>query len=770
MGWSVSNTGTAREAAIRTETEALALWRRAGDRRGQAEELTHLGFNQFQSGQAADALASHEKAFALWRRLGDLEGQAVTLNGAGMAHSYRTAYSKAIENYRKAADIDRRVGDQAGEARVLSNMGIALAALGEADEARACYERALPLRKATGDRRGEAYTLGSLADLDRDYGDGRRALELQTQVAAIASEVNDRFLEGMALSEIGSLDSRLGNYAAAVETLQKARLVLKETGNRRVEARTVSALGVVHARQGDDAGATALYEEALALHREAGDRHGEAFTLVQIGASWTALGEYGRAREAYGRGLELERAVGSPGGIAGALTRLARLDQREARREDARAHVNEALRFVEQRREKLSRPVDRAAALAPWQDAYRLSAELYLEDDRANPGAGFDALAFREIERARARAVLESLFEAQLDLAGVLPDELRQREEALGSSLSELQKKWARAVDRSPSVEEDLRRAEEEWEKLLTEIRKRSPRYAALRYPEAASVDAVRARLGARTALVSFVIGEMRSYAFVVSQGGLRVVDLPDARPATSEQIENYVGLLSSGGVVEFEKMARHLASILLDPWLKSLPDGVDRLVVVPDEALGFLPFEALPDSASGKALLERFVVSYAASATVLVVLARAERPRTSQDSAVAMAVFAAPRTPAAFSSEVATVDGEPVNLAPLQAAAEEGRVVARYGSQGTHLWIGPEASERRVKSESLERYRVLHFATHALLFSAMPSRSALVLSAGKDETGRRPPPGARDLPVAAQGRPGRSLRLPDGSGEDLVR
>jgi CHAT domain-containing protein/tetratricopeptide (TPR) repeat protein len=81
------------------------------------------------------------------------------------------------------------------------------------------------------------------------------------------------------------------------------------------------------------------------------------------------------------------------------------------------------------------------------------------------------------------------------------------------------------------------------------------------------------------------------------------------------------------------EKSARELFLFLIQPaldWIKS-----DRLVIVPHDDLNYIPFQALiaPD---GRALGERFSISYAPSATVLMRLKKSENLRAGRLLAVA--------------------------------------------------------------------------------------------------------------------------------------
>lgn len=52
-----------------------------------------------------------------------------------------------------------------------------------------------------------------------------------------------------------------------------------------------------------------------------------------------------------------------------------------------------------------------------------------------------------------------------------------------------------------------------------------------------------------------------------------------------------------------------------------------------------------------------------------------------------------------------------------------------QFAGQSGRVYTGTAASEKRLKSEPLEGYRILHFATHGLISQEIPARSSLVLS-----------------------------------------
>src|SRR5262249_49470833 len=146
-----------------------------------------------------------------------------------------------------------------------------------------------------------------------------------------------------------------------------------------------------------------------------------------------------------------------------------------------------------------------------------------------------------------------------------------------------------------------------------------------------------------------------------------------------------------------------------------------------PDGVLHSLPFETLGSSGPRRRLLvEDFAVSYVPSATVLAALGA---PSALPPASSAVLAIADPSI-AAELLRSESVDGESFDLSPLPDAAREAAAVARFGDRASELDVGLRASESRIEERPLEGFRVLHFATHALLSRRVPSRSALLLAA----------------------------------------
>ena len=108
----------------------------------------------------------------------------------------------------------------------------------------------------------------------------------------------------------------------------------------------------------------------------------------------------------------------------------------------------------------------------------------------ASPAERFDVLAFESSERARARSLIELLTEAGAGIRQGVDVGLLDRERALAKELNTKAAEQAQLLARThtPEQEAALNRAitqlEADYEQVQAQIRRTSPRYAAIAQPE----------------------------------------------------------------------------------------------------------------------------------------------------------------------------------------------------------------------------------------------------------------------------------------------
>jgi CHAT domain-containing protein len=188
------------------------------------------------------------------------------------------------------------------------------------------------------------------------------------------------------------------------------------------------------------------------------------------------------------------------------------------------------------------------------------------------------------------------------------------------------------------------------------------------------------------------------------------------------------------------------LFAILLDPVAKQIkPD--QRLIVVPDGLLNYLPFEGLIDNEHY--LVETHEISYIPSASMLNLwkdsASRAGKNEQMELFAVGDPLFE-PQAKAGGAKELAkglnhrirhATAARSFEFPPLPRTRDEVQYIAGlFPADRCKVLLGSEGTEAAVKREPLRRYRRLHFATHSMIDDKSPWRSAVVLGAGDEEDG----------------------------------
>ncbi|HET9275938.1 MAG TPA: CHAT domain-containing protein, partial [Gemmatimonadales bacterium] len=241
------------------------------------------------------------------------------------------------------------------------------------------------------------------------------------------------------------------------------------------------------------------------------------------------------------------------------------------------------------------------------------------------------------------------------------------------------------------------------------------------------------------TAVLEFVAAPgAPTTVFVVQRGAIGALALA-ASDSLADQVARFRALVEGGA--DAGRLARELGAALVEPVIPLLGSGVRRIVIVPDGVLHRLTFEALR-LADGAYVLERYAVGFAPSASVLAALV--DRPAgAAQASPVRLLAFGDPRSgsrgsgalrDAAAEGYLAAADAAG-GLPRLKGAEREARLVARYAPEAD-VRLGREATAGFLKQTDLRRYRVLHFASHAIVDDRSLAGTALVLAPSPGENG----------------------------------
>jgi tetratricopeptide (TPR) repeat protein/CHAT domain-containing protein len=797
MGRAYADVGEPQKALDHYQ-QALLLDRALGDKGGEARTLTNIGQVYQGIGEPQKALSHLEQALLLDREAGDRKGEANTLGSIGQVYDGLGKSEKALDHYEQALTLHRALGDKKAEANILISIGGVYDDLGDPHQGLEYYNQVLLLLPVVRDRRLEATTLGNIGFVHHGLGQPQKALEYSQQALLLHRAVGNKKGEGTTLNNIGFVYGSLGQPQKALEYYQQALPLHQAIGDKRGQARTLNNIGFVYKEAGQSQKALEYYEQALLLHRMVGDRRseattlgnisgidkdlgqpqkalehfeqallldrsvgnqrGEAVTLNNIGLVYHDLGQPEKARGYYEQALLLARAVGYEQLEAAALSNTAILEEEQGHPAGAEGRFQDALSILEGMRESLG-------GLSEFKASF-LQDHLYLYHRYINfqVKQSQPATAFTWLQKTKARALLDLMYDGKVDVSGALTADERAEERRLKLTVAHHSKELIQAATR-PSTEaaqltlikQQVASAEGDLQKFTDALYVRYPELARKRAAQTLSLAEVARLLPEDTALLEY--GVLKAHKLdrtvlccvtvAAGQPVLQVYPVEKRREELTELTDDFRDACADPEK-NYRVKSRDLYRVLIGPAAKQLA-GKKRLVICPDGPLWGLPFQALLAGGQGETerfLAEEFEIAYAYSATAAHAALRARSNTRRTKPAGTLLALANPD----FSSETRSTGAPAEETRPIFAESRqifadarrdvfsrEGGIKPLPGTQkeaealkaafpDATVRTGKQAQEGPAKGDA-GKFRYLHFATHGLFNDAAPLMSSVVLA-----------------------------------------
>ena len=691
--------------------QSLETWQRVGGLWEQAYVLQALG-NVYQEKEDPEAeLRTFQRALPLAVASGDIGQQALALAGIGTGYYDQFRPGEARENWEQALVLSRQAGDTQTEVLLEQNLASVFLNQGQFQRALELFNRAVARIPAS----GAGWIRLNMGNLYFELGNSEKALESYELARAALEGVKPLSNEVSALIGIGRTRQRMGDPRAALGEYEKAQRLMPE------EPSVPYSIGLALLDLNDSQQALPSLKRALALARVKKNRTRETASLFALGTAYTKLGQLALAAECLGQAIALGNEIEYTSVVAMSLLGRAQLRRDQGLLVDALADAKQALNIVESTRRNIAADRLRIGFSAARRTYYDLEMDLLMR-------LGRHAEALNVSESARARGLLDLLAEGRIDVSQGLDPDLRRREEDLSDQISQIQRKLSSAApEPARELRSDFQRVDEQREQLDLEIRARNKRYAQVRYPVPLTMPEIQSRLlDDRTALLEYCLGESRSTLFVITRKGMSTYELRPAKEL-AKQVRRLRAALDQESLLtrkDYLESAFQLYGELLAPAAKDLA-GKSNLLIAPDAALYYIPFEALLTELPGDRsygdlpyLLRQYSIAYVPSASVLAGL-REPRPAPQSANRMRVVVFA----PFALSRSKV--------FDRLRASEREARGIAGLYPGAALSLIGQDATEDAItRNPVVASSRRLHFATHAKIDESYPENSALILAA----------------------------------------
>lgn len=767
---------------------ALAAYRNHGDRRGEASALTNKGIAYVNLGSYPEAIKYFEQALPLRRAENDQVREFNLINNIGAMYDKLGEPGKALESCARTLQVWQSLYDK-GElidpdrlAAALNNTAAAYERTGEWQKARESYEKALNVSLKTGNAQRQASTLNNLGNFYQQWGDAVRARSYyEAALELIRTKVKDPEAEANALTQIGAILMSEGKASEALSYFSKSRAIPQAPER---EAQVLNYLAMLSVHDGKPAQAIALYDEALDkvikqanLRAEAATRTNRAEAYQRVGQSALALKDLETARSLWQK-LKDEQ------GEALALQGLANVKREGNELAEAVRKNNEAIRIIESLRTRVTSYQLRASYFANQQTYYQSSVDFNMTLYQRTHDRQRLALGLNASERSRARSLLDTLFASGESTNEPPASDLLAKERELEQKIRNKSDARTQLLSKTPNIEV-ARKIDNELSGLIDEadrvrdlIKGSNPKYASLKDPTVLVATEIQHQLEPDTLLFEYSLGEERSYVWAVTSNSIDGFELPARKQIEAAANQIVKSLADRNRAVngetatqgerrreqarkDFEAASAELSDLVIRPVATLL--GTKRLVVVADGALQLVSFAALPlpgnTAAKQRRLIDDHEIVYEPSASVLA-LQRSELANRKQaqhavailadpvfdkdDGRVAAALAGPsfngqPKSNGSAGPPVATADRQ-VNRAlediglerfsRLPSSAVEAQKIVAVAPQGeSNEALDFDANRERAMSGELSKYRIVHFATHAVISYEHPELSGIVLS-----------------------------------------
>jgi CHAT domain-containing protein/tetratricopeptide (TPR) repeat protein len=752
-----------------------------------------LGNVAYERGDLAQAEQFYRQALDMREKLapGSLD-VAASFDNLGMVALYRGELAQAEQFYRQAFEMREKVAPGSLDvAASFNDLGMVAFYRGEFAQAEQFYRRALEIREKLAPESldvaaafmslGEvANERGELAQAEQFY---RRALEIREKLAPGSLDVAAGFLS-------------LGTVAFYREELQQAEQYYRQALEIREKvapnslsvAASLDTLAEVAKKAGDLVKAEQYYDRALAIREALAPRSLElAQTVEALGDLARQSSNPGKAEQYYRRAVTLREKLG-PGSWkhAESLIALASVLRGQNQLDAAAQFYTQAVNAVESQTARLGGSEDvRSGFRSKHSGIYKELIDLLLLQKQTDH-------AFEEVERSRARTLLEMLEAAHLDIRKGADPSLLQQERSLQETRAAKSDRLLRLLREKNNEKQvaaftkEIEDLDKQYQEVEERLRLSRPSYAALTQPHPLTAGEIRQLLDPNTLLLEYFLGDDHSYVFTVTPDSLTVHELP-ARAEIEEQSRHLYSLLTvrnragrkkenvdkiqarvARADSEYVKAASGLSRVLLGAVGPQL--GRKRLLIVADGGLLYVPFAALPEpetsatKASVPLMVAHEVVNLP-SASTLAMLRREHSLRANPSSEAV--IFADPvfdvrderlkkvRHGTASDGQTAEVEKSQTGLrrqrdSSLTRSAsdlgllnrgqlelprllftrrEADAIVSVTAPKKTRELLDFDANRKLALSGELSRYRIVHFATHALVDDKHPDLSGLVLS-----------------------------------------
>ncbi|HEX7319260.1 MAG TPA: CHAT domain-containing tetratricopeptide repeat protein [bacterium] len=734
--------------------DALSIFKKIKDRRGEARIAINLGSLSVYRGTPDKAIKYYDRALVLVQKIkdptdDDRKDEAAVYLNRGQVYEDGRQYDRARGQYQEALAISAAIGYERGMADSYYHSASLFQNAGEADSALLYLGKAQRSYRQLNNGKGAADCLREAGNIHRKLSDYTAALDCFFRALDLvkAARGNEKSVLGEAelCMYIGRLYLEMGKYHDALQNFTAARKIFEGSYDRMgkvsvfesiaqahlftamydsalyyyeqaqqtavsdiQKASLVNNAGIVYEKEHNYDAAMKQFRSALDIYTFWHDSVGIAKVMGNMANCALAKGDYNSAIIWYQTALSTVKKLKRQDWEVGLFSNLGRAQQGAGRTNDAIQSMCSAVDRIEALRGNITSQEFRSTYFEDKIKVYEELVSLYCDQGDA-------VSAFNTAERAKARAFL--------DLVGSVDLSKRDDIDPGVRVLIEKEQRLARKVEYLTGSPQQPA-AIVEHVRVTDSLARLWPEYAALRSARPVDVGGLQSVLDSSTAFVEYFLGVRKGFVFVVRNKKISVLPLGKDPAVIYQAVDSLRREVRRKG--NYAPYGRMLFNTLLSPVYSDLASA-KRVGIVPHGVLHHLPFSLLVTREDPRRLLiEDHDIFYVPSASVFEIAHR--RNTRQKDRAVVFAKSDFAEHPDWFD---VPLPGTNIEKDSLLAHRVFPKVIV-FSDRDSVLPLPTESSAKRL----LDSFDIIHFATHGKLDEESPLDSRIVLGADPAEDG----------------------------------
>ncbi len=681
-----------------------------------AKGLTFLGLSYLNLGRNDEALKQFLKAEALLKEENLL--MANCYNALGLVYGNLKNNTLAAQYHEKSLAIKRKLlGRQDVEvANSFNNLGLLftvedpLQALIYFNRAKQIYETKL----GNSDPR-TIRTISNMALANLEQDNYEEALQLFDDINAIYQKIypNKHISKAYILSSIGRVYLKKGTYDQAINYQNQAlQMYISLLGEKHPDiANSYFLLGEIYKGKTEFKQAVEFYQHAIYANLPS-QASSDLYDLPDLSNYLNAdiLLRSLQAKAIALEALHFEKTL-NVRDLTGAI--------------DAYKLCDDLITII--RRQRLNEQ-DKIRLGELAKDVYEKGIQLsIIMSEQSFRKKDYLRTAFEFCERSKSSVLLEAITESKAKSFSGIPNELLVLEDSLKDEIAFIAQQLAQVENAEDQQLKNLLFSyQNEYRTFIANLEENYPNYFNLKYSQtSATLEEIQDELNENATLLSYFIGKEELFIFMITKKKIEAIRKP-VDESLSKQTLGFRNAIKYNIKSAYINTAKDLYSQLIP----ALPKYVSELVILPDGALGTIPFEGLVNAkdesveyASLAYLLKEYHISYDYSATLFT-------QRAANDDRINPEILLI--APVSFENNEVKMS----NLPDSKTEIDEIRYLFMGSNCEATIQTGSEASESNFKKEDLGKYRFVHFATHGQVNESEPALSRIFLSPDKEEDG----------------------------------